>query len=315
MNKHITQEDLIKAQSREKPRQEVVAQAREESIQVNLPNEQQDKYAHIVARVYDMLVSLRRERPMVHMIPNDVSATLCADAIAATGARPIMAIAKEEVMDIVAQSGSLVINAGQLTTIKQESMRQAVKGAISHKKQVVFDPVGAGASLFRLQYAKEIEAMDWEGIIKLNTSEYKALISQELTYTGVDGMGKVEHAKANTLGKRAVCITGAIDHIWTGEKWIGIGHEATRLPQIVGSGCLLGALCGAFLTVTDKPYEAGVAASLLCAVASIEAEAQAVGYGDYKVKLIDALSTITHESLHKYGIALLEKGEEYGTNI
>ena len=49
---------------------------------------------------------LRERRPLVHMIPNGVSAALCADAMAAAGARPVMAGSAAETAEITAHADS-----------------------------------------------------------------------------------------------------------------------------------------------------------------------------------------------------------------
>ena len=56
---------------------------------------------------------IRDLKPRIHMIPNIVTATLCADALSAVGARPIMAMYAEELEDVIQQADGFVANLGQ----------------------------------------------------------------------------------------------------------------------------------------------------------------------------------------------------------
>ena len=53
------------------------------------------------------------QAPLVHMIANYVTASFCADAMAAMGARPLMAQAPEEMEEITGSADGLAVNLGQ----------------------------------------------------------------------------------------------------------------------------------------------------------------------------------------------------------
>ena len=54
----------------------------------------------IAEEMLSCLLAVQRMHPLVHMIPNDVTAALCADGISAIGGRPLMAQAAEEMEEI-----------------------------------------------------------------------------------------------------------------------------------------------------------------------------------------------------------------------
>jgi hydroxyethylthiazole kinase-like sugar kinase family protein len=62
-----------------------------------------------LANVFDRV---RLRQPVVHAITNTVTASDVAHVIRAIGARPIMAVAVEEVEEIVSRADALVLNLG-----------------------------------------------------------------------------------------------------------------------------------------------------------------------------------------------------------
>jgi len=53
---------------------------------------------------------VKDQAPLVHMIANYVTASFCADAMAAMGARPLMAQAPEEMEEITGSADGLAVN-------------------------------------------------------------------------------------------------------------------------------------------------------------------------------------------------------------
>ena len=90
--------------------------------------------------------NIRQEKYLIHMIPNTVSASLCADGLAALGARPLMAVAPEEMEEIAAQADSCVVNLGQLNQEKTAAAETVLSFAAKEGKPIVVDPVGCGLS-------------------------------------------------------------------------------------------------------------------------------------------------------------------------
>lgn len=266
----------------------------------------------MINKFMNIYEQLKADKPRIHMIPNGISATFCADIISAAGAKPIMAIDPKETAAITEHAGCLVINMGQLTEKKFMAIMESVKAAESKDIPVVLDPVGAGASSYRLGCINEILNRPWKGLIKLNHSEYVAITKQMLTHSGVDSEMKIrEITPFQSFGKdRGCCLTGEEDWIGEGEWEIRVKHIPNRLPQIVGSGCGLGALCGAIRAVEEDNIIAGSMAAYLMSIAALKAEEKAIGYMDYKMYLIDSLYTMKIDDLRRYADLLIERGKQ-----
>ncbi len=102
------------------------------------------------------LAAIRERRPLVHQLTNYVVMNETANATLALGALPVMAHALEEVEEMVALAGALVLNIGTLSSPWIEAMLAAGQAANARGIPVVLDPVGAGATAFRTDTAKRI---------------------------------------------------------------------------------------------------------------------------------------------------------------
>src|SRR5437867_2038032 len=102
------------------------------------------------------LRQLRDRRPLVHQITNYVVMNETANATLALGALPVMAHAREEVEEMVALAGALVLNIGTLSPHWVEAMIAAGKAANELGVPVVLDPVGVGATRYRTDTARRI---------------------------------------------------------------------------------------------------------------------------------------------------------------
>jgi hydroxyethylthiazole kinase len=101
---------------------------------------------------------LRERKPLVHQITNYVVMNETANATLALGALPVMAHAREEVEEMVGLAGALVLNIGTLSPAWVDAMVAAGKAANAAGIPVVLDPVGAGATRYRTDTAKRIQA-------------------------------------------------------------------------------------------------------------------------------------------------------------
>ena len=96
---------------------------------------------------FTRLDEVRRRRPLIHCVSNIVTANDCANLALAVGASPMMAQAPEEMEAISAVSDVTVLNTG---TPDAEKFRACRICAASARHPVVLDPVGVGASPWRL---------------------------------------------------------------------------------------------------------------------------------------------------------------------
>src|SRR5438094_7239318 len=102
------------------------------------------------------LRTLRERKPLVHQITNYVVMNETANATLALGALPVMAHAREEVEEMVALAGALVLNIGTLSPPWVEAMLLGGRAANAAGIPVVLDPVGAGATSYRTETARRL---------------------------------------------------------------------------------------------------------------------------------------------------------------
>ncbi len=255
-------------------------------------------------KITDLFSRVRRTRPLVHMLPNSVSASWCADALAAIGARPLMAVCPQEMEEIVSYADALVVNMGQPTQEKQEAARLALGTAGGRLCPVVLDPVGAGASSYRRKNLEELLRIPWQGVIKGNEAEIHTLFTGELTHEGIDSVQRhrgLWREKEACFDQRLYVVTGQEDRIFcreTGFLW-KLAHKGQPAFPMVGTGCMtgavLGALCAAareLLLPERERYVLAAKGALLALGMVQEQAAKARGYGAYRQLLLDGLSAL-----------------------
>lgn len=258
------------------------------------------------------LDAVREQAPLVHCITNYVTVNDCANALLAVGASPIMSDEPDDVEDIAAICAGLDINIGTLHRSSIKAMERACARAVSLRRPVVLDPVGAGASTLRTDTAQMLLERFHPALVRGNMSEIKALAGAAASTRGVDvaeadavseGNLAASASFVRELAQRwgsAVVVTGAIDVASDGERTIAVRNGAALMGRITGTGCMLSALLPAFLAAGDDALLSGVAATCLMGVAGERARARLQGQdgtGSFRTYLIDALSTMDGKAL------------------
>lgn len=85
--------------------------------------EKREMDMQLMKRMQEMQNYIRETQPLIHCITNPISIHDCANGVLATGARPIMAEHPKEVEEITAVSSALMLNLGNITDVRMESMR------------------------------------------------------------------------------------------------------------------------------------------------------------------------------------------------
>ncbi len=239
---------------------------------------------------------IREERPLVVCITNDVVKNFTANGMLAAGASPIMSAEKSEAADLMNIASGLLINIGTADQSKYELMDEMMMEANKNNVPVVFDPVGYGASKFRVEITDKLLERYKVSLIKGNAGEMLALSGKESSLKGVDSMEKtdtLEIAKAvYEKFKVPVLVTGERDALVTKEKEAVMANGHGLQGKITGSGCLLGALTAGFIGVEDRFDEEAVIDAVsyynLCAEAAA-GKIRIPGPGTFLTKLIDEL--------------------------
>jgi hydroxyethylthiazole kinase len=245
---------------------------------------------------------LRERKPLVHQITNYVVMNETANATLALGALPVMAHAREEVEEMVALAGALVLNIGTLSPHWVDAMLTAGRAANERGVPVVLDPVGAGATSYRTDTAKKILDEVAVAVLRGNAGEVATLVGVDAEVRGVESIGdsgdsaELARAAARQLGVVA-SVTGAIDHVSDGERVVAIANGHPLLAAITGTGCMSSAITGCFLAVADSPLDGAVEALVAFGVAGEDAAREAKGPGSFHVALYDALAALDPETL------------------
>ena len=248
------------------------------------------------------LRTLRERKPLVHQITNYVVMNETANATLALGALPVMAHAREEVEEMVALSGALVLNIGTLSPHWVDAMLAAGRAANERGIPVVLDPVGAGATSYRTDTAKRILDEVAVAVLRGNAGEVATLVGVDAEVRGVESIGdtgdpaELARSAARQLGVVA-SVTGAIDHVSDGERVVSIANGHPLLASITGTGCMSSAITGCFLAVADSPLDGAVEALVAFGVAGEDAAREAKGPGSFHVALYDALAALDPETL------------------
>ena len=248
------------------------------------------------------LSALRHTKPLIHNITNFVVMNYTANALLAMGASPVMAHAEGEVEEMVAIADALVLNTGTLTDSRIDAMLKAGKKANALGIPVVLDPVGSGAISLRTTSAKRmIEELNIR-VIRGNPSEILSLRYSDSKTKGVETIHSVDEAadagrilalELNTT----LAITGPVDLVTDGKHVVRVGNGHPLMGYVTGTGCTASAAIGAFSAVDPDSLSATAAALAFFGLAGEVAAEQTDAPGSFMIALIDALYTITPETL------------------
>ncbi|GKV57648.1 hydroxyethylthiazole kinase [Sporosarcina sp. NCCP-2222] len=258
----------------------------------------------------DYIQKLRAENPLIHCMTNFVVANFQANGLLAIGASPIMADAFEEAADIAALSSCTLLNIGTLDASKLKAMIEAGKSANKHGKPVIVDPVGAGATPFRKRAVGTLLQHLDVSLIRGNAGEIAALANVEWDAKGVDaGVGSADTASvALELAQRHHClvaVTGEVDVVTDGKTVMRISGGHPHMTRITGAGCLLSAVCAAFLAIEPAEAKHAVASALaFYKKAGERAASKAEGPGDFALHLLNALYSLNGSSVDSEQIQL-----------
>src|SRR5690242_13733624 len=136
----------------------------------------------------DSLRRLREAKPLVHQITNYVVMNETANATLALGALPVMAHAREEVEEMAALAGALLLNIGTLSPHWVDAMVAAGRVANERGIPVVLDPVGAGATAYRTESARRILDEVDVTVVRGNAGEVATLVGVDADVRGVESV-------------------------------------------------------------------------------------------------------------------------------
>lgn len=255
--------------------------------------------------ISDIRTTVRQNHPLIHCITNPISINQCANGILAVGARPIMAEHPREVSEITRTAQALMLNLGNITDARMESILCASQTAKEQSIPFLLDAVGIACSTLRREYVKDLLNNTVPTVIKGNYSEIQAMYRDSYRSSGVDadscldiqGTDYAAISLARSLGT-VILASGKVDIVTDGDCLYHIHNGTSQLSQVTGTGCLQGALCAAYLSA--KPSLEAVITG--CSVLGICGELARTdrGTGTFLYNLMDALSTLSDAEIeHK----------------
>ena len=255
--------------------------------------------------LHEIREAVRNQQPLIHCITNPISINQCANGILAIGARPMMAEHPKEVREITETAGALMLNLGNITDARMESMKISLLTAKEKNIPVILDAVGIACSKLRRDYIAELLEIGIPTVFKGNYSEVYALYHDAYRSSGVDADASINAESityvAAELARKyhtTILASGRIDIVTDGTRIVHVKNGTPQLSAVTGTGCLLGALCGAYLAVCAD-MNAAVTACVVLGICGQLAETPK-GSGSFMVNLMDALSTLTDAQLDHY---------------
>ena len=261
----------------------------------------------------DKLLEIRNETlnnaPLINCLTNHITINDCANVILEVGGKPIMAEHHKEVEEITAISNSLVINIGNITNERMKAIMLSGNVAKVKNIPIIIDVVGVGCSRRRLDFANKFISQCCPNIIKGNMSEIKALSEIAHNANGIDvgsadiitednllnavNIAKMLSEKTNSV----IVITGKIDIVAQGEKAYLIRNGCDMLSKITGTGCMLNAIIGTFIS-SKEYFESAILGAVLFGIAG-ENSLIANGTASFKTLLHDNIYTIKNKTIKK----------------
>ena len=254
--------------------------------------------------IHDIRKTVKQTQPLIHCITNPISINQCANGILAIGARPMMAEHPKEVSEITRTAQALMLNLGNITDARMESMRISAKTAKEMGIPILLDAVGIACSTLRREYVKDLLNTAIPTVIKGNYSEIQALYRDSYRSSGVDADSRLDvhsmdHAAislARSLGT-VILASGRADIVTDGNRLYHIHNGTSMLSQVTGTGCLQGALCASYLSA--KPgIEAVITGSSVLGICGELARTDR-GTGTFLCSLMDKLSMLTDTEIEE----------------
>ena len=253
---------------------------------------------NIIKSLKTDLKKIRKKKPLVHHITNQVVMNDSANITIGIGASPVMAHSKKEVEDMTKISNSLLLNIGTPDKKLIESMLLSGKKASQMNIPIILDPVGSGATPYRTNKAKKILDTVNVKIIKGNAGEISSLLGSTGKVKGVESdLEKdseiVEMAeKLSNKYDAIVSVTGKTDIVTDGTKTKEVYNGVEMLSNITGSGCMLGSIIASFSSVNEDYYLATLEGLLVYEISAEMAAENIEGPGDFRKNLLNEIFNI-----------------------
>lgn len=218
---------------------------------------------------------VRTDGAHLHSITNTVAQNFTANVLLACGISVSMTINPDEIADFASFAGAFHINLGTLDQERIAACLMAVRTCSQDGKPLLLDPVKVDISKRRLSFAREL--LPQMSVIRANSAENVAL----------------------DLGQSQAClvVTGKTDVIRHEDKLVAVNNGDPIMDRVIATGCAQGALIAGLCSVVSEPFHAALAGSLWFSIAGEVAAANSIGPGSFPVAFLDALHTISTDTI------------------
>ncbi|MGZ3635810.1 MAG: hydroxyethylthiazole kinase, partial [Syntrophales bacterium] len=170
---------------------------------------------------------------------------------------------------------------------------------------IILDPVGAGATAYRTNTARELIQEAPPTIIRGNASEIMALTEKDAKTKGVESTASSHSTvdiarRLNRTYGSVICVSGETDYIVYGDDVTKVINGHPMMTKVTGMGCIATAICGAFAAVNETFAEATVQAMAVMGIAGEIAVKNAAGPGMLQVRFLDALYGLSENDIKNY---------------
>ncbi len=256
---------------------------------------------------HETLAAVRRRSPLIHNVTNFVVMNSSANILLAVGAAPVMAHSREEVEEMSAMAGAVVLNIGTLSEDWRDAMVAAAATAGRLGIPVVLDPVGAGATRFRDDAVRRILGTGAVSVVRGNCSEILSLVEAGIRTRGVDSTvgisaAVVDAARAIAADRGCVvAVSGEEDCVTDGVQVFRVGNGHPLMCRVTGTGCGLSAVVAAFLAVGGAdPAAAAAAAFGFYGVCGELAAKASLGPGSFQAAFLDQLYSVGKQQISQH---------------
>ena len=249
---------------------------------------------YTLERVANAWGKLKTAHPLIFHVTNTVATALQANACLAIGAAPLMSQYPEEAEELVGLAQGFLVNLGTPTEAALETVKRGMKAA---KGFTLLDPVGYGASRFRVESTDALLKEHAFSILKGNAGEISLLAGVGGATKGVDALsaGDLERGVLELARKYScvACATGETDYLSDGESVVVVSGGSPMLPYVSGSGCLAGTVALSVAAACKDAALGTLSGLVAMGIASERAEGKCSGSGTFAVALVDELHRLS----------------------
>ncbi|MDR1622523.1 MAG: hydroxyethylthiazole kinase [Synergistaceae bacterium] len=249
-----------------------------------------------IARAWE---KLKETRPLIFHVTNAVATALQANACLAIGAAPLMSQYPEEAEELAGLAQGFLVNLGTPTDAALETVKRGMRAAKG--RFTLLDPVGYGASRFRVESTDALLREHSFSILKGNAGEISLLAGVGGATKGVDSLssGDLKRGVLELARKHGcvACATGETDCLSDGESVVRVSGGSSMLPYLSGSGCVAGTVVLSVAAACEDAAPGALAGLVAMGVASERAEEKCSGSGTFAPALIDELHRLSARDL------------------